>query len=192
MSHLMEKDYVATDLSCYDNSWYHPGRGALVRSLWFLFNALFLINPLNPSSGIKVRLLRLFGARIARGVVIKPGVNVKYPWNLEVGAHSWIGEKVWLDSLAPIKIGAHCCLSQGVVIMTGNHNYKQPSFDLLVKEVVLEDGVWLGAGSMLAPGTCCRSHSVLSLLSVASGELEAYSVYRGNPALKVRERRAKN
>ena len=161
----MEKDYVATDLSCYDNSWYHPGRGALVRSLWFLFNALFLINPLNPSS---------------------------YPWNLEVGAHSWIGEKVWLDSLAPIKIGAHCCLSQGVVIMTGNHNYKQPSFDLLVKEVVLEDGVWLGAGSMLAPGTCCRSHSVLSLLSVASGELEAYSVYRGNPALKVRERCSKN
>lgn len=178
----------STDLSKYDNSWYSPGRGVVIRSLWFVVNVLFFINPLQLFSGLKVSLLRLFGAVIGQGVVVKPGVNIKYPWHLTIGDNSWIGENVWIDSLADVVIGRNCCLSQGAVIITGNHNYKSPTFDLKVSPVVLEEGVWLGAGSMVTPGITCHSHSVLSAASVASSNLEPYFIYRGNPAEKIRPR----
>lgn len=177
-----------TDLSKYNNSWYKPG-GAIKRTLWYFINLLFLINPLNPSSGLKKALLKLFGAKIASGVVIKPGVNIKYPWKLSIGEHTWIGENVWIDNLDQVTIGKNCCLSQGALLLCGNHNFKKKTFDLMIGPIVLEDGVWIGAQSMLTPNTICKSHAVLSVQSVASGELETYSIYRGNPAVKVKLRK---
>ena len=166
-----------TDLSKYDNSWYKPG-SAIKRTTWYFVNILFFINPLNPSSGIKKLLLKMFGAKIASGVVIKPAVNIKYPWKLTVGENTWIGENVWIDNLDEVKIGKNCCLSQGVMLLCGNHNYKNERFDLMTGAITLEDGVWLGAQSMLTPHSVCKSHAVLSVQSVGSGTLEAYSIYR--------------
>ncbi len=174
----------------YNNQWYKDqiGASAAKRFLWWLVNAVFFINPLNPFSGLKGRLLRLFGARIGQGVVLKTGLNIKYPWKLRIGDHSWIGENVWIDNLADIDIGNNVCLSQGVMLLTGNHDYTKTSFDLIVKSIILEDGVWIGARSLVCPGVTCGSHSVLSAQSVATGTLEAYTIYQGNPAVSVRER----
>lgn len=177
-----------TDLSEYNNSWYKPGKRFVIRALWFVVNVLFFINPLQPFSGLKVFLLRVFGAKVGKGVVIKPAVNIKYPWHVVIGDFTWVGERVWIDSLGEVRIGRNCCLSQGVMIVTGNHDFTSPAFDLQVAPVVLEDGVWLGAGSMVTPGVTCHSHSVLAVSSVASSALEPYFVYRGNPAVKVRQR----
>ena len=176
-----------TDLSTYDKTSYNPG-SFLRRAAWFLVNILFFINPLNPFYGLKRGLLRGFGARVGVGVVIKPSVRIKYPWMLEIGNHVWIGEQVWIDNLAPVKIGDHCCLSQGALLLCGNHDYTRSTFDLLVESIVLEDGVWIGARSTVAPGVRCKSHAVLALQSVATSDLEAYTVYRGNPAQKVKDR----
>lgn len=174
----------------YNNDWFRREIGAsrLKQTVWYFVNALFFINPLNPSSGLKKSLLRYFGARIGTGVVLKPGINIKYPWKLEIGDHSWIGEKVWIDNLAVVHIGKNACLSQGALLLTGNHDYTKPGFDLMVREIVLEDGVWIGAMAIVGPGVTCASHAVLTAGSVASGSLEAYGVYRGNPATRVRER----
>ena len=177
---------MKTDLSRYDNSWYKPGPGAK-RATWYLVDWLFFKSPF-PLSGIKVRLLRAFGATIGEGVVIKPFASVKYPWFLTIGNHTWIGEKVWIDNLTDVHIGSHVCLSQGAFLLTGNHNFKLETFDLMVGPIVLEDGVWIGARAIVCPGVTCRSHSILSVASVASKDLEPYGVYTGNPAMKVRER----
>ncbi len=133
-------------------------------------------------------LLRLFGAQIGKGVVIKPGVNIKYPWKLSIGDYSWIGEKVWIDNLDQVTIGRHCCLSQEAMLLIGNHNYKLPTFDLMVAPITLEDGVWIGARSIVTGGVTCQSHSVLAINSVASLNLHQNGIYRGNPAEKVKER----
>ncbi len=178
---------MKTDLSRYDNSWYHPG-GKIKRLTWYFTNVLFFINPLNPFSGIKVCLLRLFGAKIGIGVNIKPCVNVKYPWLLEVGDYSWIGENVWIDNLAKVKIGNNVCISQGAMLLCGNHNYKKSTFDLIIGEITLEGGSWVGAQSVVCPGVTVHTHAVLSVGSVACRDLEAYGVYQGSPAVKVRER----
>jgi putative colanic acid biosynthesis acetyltransferase WcaF len=183
---------MVVDLSKYDNSWYWPGRGKFMRSIWYFVNATFFMNSLFTVSFLKVGLLKMFGAKIGKGVVIKPRVNIKYPWNFTVGNHSWIGEGVWIDNLVSVSIGPNCCLSQGALLLCGNHNYSATTFDLMVGKITLEDGVWIGANSIVTGNTDCHSHSVLAVQSVASGILEAYSVYRGNPAVKVKDRKIEN
>jgi putative colanic acid biosynthesis acetyltransferase WcaF len=177
-----------TDLSKFNNDWYKPG-SKLKRALWYCFNNFFLINKYNPFSGIKKGVLRLFGAKIGKAVVIKQRVNIKYPWKLEIGDHSWIGEGVWIDNLGDVKIGSHCCLSQGALLISGNHNYKKEAFDLMVGNIEMEDGVWIGAKSIVSGGVKCESHSILLSSSVAPSKMEAFGIYRGNPAEKIRERK---
>lgn len=177
-----------TDLSIYTTGNYTTGGNALKGFLWYVINVLFFINPLNPLSSLKVFLLRIFGAKIGKGVIIKPSVNIKYPWKLSIGDHSWIGEKVWIDNLAKVSIGSNCCISQDALLLCGNHNYAKPGFNLITKEIILEDGVWIGAKSIVAPGVRCKSHAVLTVNSVAIKTLEEYSIYRGIPAVKIKDR----
>jgi putative colanic acid biosynthesis acetyltransferase WcaF len=178
-----------TRLDKYDNKTYNPGRNLLILSLWYFVNVLFFINPLNPFSQLKVALLRLFGAKVGKGVNIKPSVNIKYPWRLKIGNYAWIGEGAWIDNLDDVEIGDHACLSQGVLLLTGNHNYKKSTFDLITDKIILEEGVWIGAKSIVTQGVMCHSHSVLSAGSMLSSNMEAYAIYFGNPAIKVRIRK---
>jgi len=176
-----------TDLSLYNNSWYKP-EGGVKRSLWYFMNVFILKNTLLPFNFIKVMVLRLFGSKIGKGVFIKPGVNIKYPWLLEIGNNVWIGEKVWIDNLAKVTIGNNVCISQGAMLLCGNHNYKKSTFDLMIGEIHLEEGVWIGAQSVVCPGVTCKSHAILTVGSVATKDLEAYSIYQGNPAIKIKDR----
>ena len=141
-----------------------------------------------PFSGMKVFLLRAFGAVVGDRVIIKPCVNIKYPWKLKIGNDSWIGEGVWIDNIDEVIIGQSVCLSQGALLLTGNHDYKKVTFDLITAPVIIEDGVWIGAAAIVCPGVVCKTHAVLSVASVATKDLEPYSVYKGNPAIKVADR----
>lgn len=178
------------DLSIYNNRWYKKeiGAGRFKQTLWYFTNILFFANAFNPSSSLKCMLLKWFGARLGKQVVIKPGVNIKYPWKLTIGDHVWIGEKVWIDNLAEIVIGNNVCISQGAMLLTGNHNYKKMSFDLIVKKIVLEDGVWLGAQTVICPGVTARGHCVLTVGSVITKDMEPFTIYSGNPAVAVKSR----
>lgn len=179
---------LKTTLDQYDNAWYQPGKSAFVRLLWYFVNSLIFQSSLFPVNSLKLGLLRLFGAQVGQGVVIKPSVTIKYPWRLSIGSHVWIGEKVWIDNLADVGIGSHVCISQGAMLLTGSHNYKQPTFDLMLGKIVLDEGVWIGAQAVVCPGVIGRSHSVLSVNSVATAHLEAFKIYQGNPAVVKRDR----
>lgn len=182
------KHIPETDLSRYDCSWYKPGGNIVKLTLWYFVNVLFFINPLNPLSSLKAFLLRMFGAKVGKGVVIKPGVNIKYPWKLVVGDHVWIGENVWIDNLDTVTLGSNSCLSQGAMLLCGNHNYSRSTFDLIVKPITLENGAWVGAKAVVTPGVTLRSHSILTVMSVATSDLEPYTINKGNPAVTVRQR----
>jgi putative colanic acid biosynthesis acetyltransferase WcaF len=176
-----------TQHAVFNNSWYKPGRNALVRAIWHACNSLLFMSFL-PGNAWRRALLCLFGARIGKGVVIKPRVNIKYPWNLSIGEHTWLGENVWIDNLGKVSIGSNCCISQGALLLCGNHNYRKTTFDLIVGDITLENGVWIGANALVCPGVTCRSHAVLSAGSVATSDIESYKIYSGNPAVAVRER----
>lgn len=180
-----------TDLSKYNNEWYKPGGSVLKKTCWYVLHAIF-IHSAFPFSSFKVFLLRLFGASIGTSVTIKPNVTIKYPWHLTIGNHVWIGEQVWIDNLSRVTIKNNCCVSQGAMLLCGNHDYSKTSFDLIVKDITLEEGVWIGAKSIVCPGVRIGSHSVLTVNSVATSNLEPWGIYQGNPAVKIKERVIKN
>lgn len=175
------------NLGDYNNSHFKTGAGPTKRALWHLVNSLFFKSNI-PFYALKVNLLRIFGAEVGYNVVIKPNVNIKYPWNLIIGNNVWIGEEVWIDNLVTVQIGNNVCLSQGAMLLCGNHNFTKENFDLITGTIILEDGVWIGAKSIVGPKVICKSHSVLSVASVASKDLESYSIYRGNPAQFIKSR----
>ena len=178
-----------TDLSSYCNDEYRQYLpNVLKRFAWYWVNIFIFQTSIFPSYPLKRYFLRLFGAKVGVGVVVKPSVNIKYPWNLVIGNYSWIGEGVWIDSLGKIQIGEHVCVSQGVYLLTGNHDYTSSNFNLFIKPITLKDGCWIGAKAIVCPGVICDSHSVLSVGSVATKRLESYSIYQGNPAEFVKKR----
>jgi putative colanic acid biosynthesis acetyltransferase WcaF len=175
------------NLASFNNDWYKTGRSKWVRFVWICVSMIF-VNSWFPVSRLKIFLLKVFGARIGKNVIIKQYVNVKYPWRLSVGDNVWIGERVWFDNLADIKISDNVCISQGSYLLTGNHNYKKSSFDLMIGEIQIEEGVWIGAKTLVGPGSTISSHSVLLAGTVFTGKTDAYSIYSGNPPRKIRDR----
>lgn len=178
---------MQVDLSTYNNNWYKPGT-ALKRLLWHYINLLFFKSGMLPVYGLKVFLLKLFGAKIGKSVYIKPYVNIKYPWFLTVGNNVWIGEDVWIDNLASVKIGNNVCISQGALLLTGSHNHTTTSFGLIIKPIILEDAVWVCAKSIVCSGVTCYTHSIISAGTVVTQNCDAYGIYKGNPALKIKIR----
>ncbi len=176
-----------------DNSSYRTsidiGASRLKQISWYCANIIFFKNPFIIMSSLKIRLLKFFGAKLGKGVVIKPAVNIKYPWKLQVGDYSWIGEKVWIDNLSEVVIGANVTLSQGSLLLTGSHDHTRVSFDFISYPILLEDGVWIGARAVVFGGVTCRSHSILGINSVAEKNLEPYTIYKGNPAVPVLTRK---
>jgi putative colanic acid biosynthesis acetyltransferase WcaF len=175
-------------LDRYDQRDYHPGAGVMKRVIWYLVNAFVFASRLFPFSAPKRSLLRLFGARVGRGVVIKPRVNIKYPWHLGIGDYVWLGEGVWLDSLARITIGDHVCISQDAYLVTGNHDYRDVHFGLMVQGIVIEEGSWIGARAVVCPGSRVGREVVLTAGSTLRGVAEPGGIYQGNPATRARDR----
>ena len=137
---------------------------------------VFFKTSWNTLSNLKVFLLRVFGATVGKKVVLKPNINIKYPWNLVIGNHCWIGEGVWIDNLDQVTLEDHVCISQGAFLECGNHNYKSSSFDLMTAPIYVKQGSWIGAKGIIGPGVTVGSHAVLSLGAVATKDLEPYTL----------------
>jgi putative colanic acid biosynthesis acetyltransferase WcaF len=176
-------------LKDYQNSEFDRGASRVLEAAWLLCSALFFRHPLAVFGPVKVFLLRVFGARVGKGVVIKPCVQITFPWKLRIGDHVWIGEHVWIDNLDFVEIGDDACISQGALLLCGNHNYARPAFDLITKPIVIERGAWVSAKSVVSQGVTIGEHSVLLVGSVASHNTKPWRVYQGNPAVEKRVRR---
>lgn len=176
------------DLGKYNNEWYNTNAGAVKRTVWYFVNAIIFNSGLFPLNGLKKSLLKAFGCKVGTKVVIKPNVNIKYPWLLKIGDNSWIGENVWIDNLTHVTIESDVCISQGAMILCGNHNYKSVSFDLIVKPITLKKGCWVGARSIVCPGVTLNINSILTVGSIANNDLDEDMIYTGNPAKPIRKR----
>jgi putative colanic acid biosynthesis acetyltransferase WcaF len=155
-----------------------PGnRGLLWRIAWHIVSALLFQSALVLPSRCKAALLRAFGARIGRGLVIKPRVTIKYPWFLALGDHVWLGEAVWIDNHAMVRVGSDVCISQGAYLFTGNHDWNDRHFRFFCQPIVLEDGVWVGAKALVCPGSVLARLSVIGAGVVWRGASTPAAVY---------------
>ncbi|MAR08795.1 MAG: colanic acid biosynthesis acetyltransferase WcaF [Blastopirellula sp.] len=166
----------------------HWQRGPLIRRLLWLVIVRPLVASWMPGTIWRKAILRAFGARIGKGGRIKPRVCITAPWNLRIGNYCWLGEELWIDNLAEVVIGDQVCLSQGVYLCTGNHDYRRRRFDLRLAPITVEAETWIAAKAVLAPGTHVRARAVVSLASVVSGAVPEGAIVRGNPARVVGQR----
>ena len=164
------------------------GRPAWVEALWYLCKCAFFLTPLPFPGAFKRMLLRAFGARIGRGVVLKPRLNIHLPWKLSVGDFSWLGEEVFILNFEQVSIGCHCCISQRVFLCTGNHDYRLPDMPYRNAPITIEDGAWVGAQVFVAPGVTIGSDSVVMAASVVTRSQPGAMVCGGNPCAPVKPR----
>ncbi|EIY9331114.1 TPA: WcaF family extracellular polysaccharide biosynthesis acetyltransferase [Escherichia coli] len=172
-------------LSKYKKIYHAPKIKSII---WYVLSFIFFETAIPFPSQIKCFILKLMGAHIGKGVVIKPNVKIKYPWNLYIGNNSWLGEKVWIDNLDIVTVGNNCCISQGAYLLTGNHDYRSECFDLIISPITIENEVWVGAKAIVTPGVHLKTGAILAVNSVAASDLNENSVYQGNPATFKRKR----
>ncbi len=171
---------------------YTTGASIVKQLLWYFVGSPIVKSYLIPFSGLKVNVLRWFGAKIGQGVRIKTGVRVKFPWRLVIHDFVWIGEDAWLDNLDLITIESHCCISQCVYLCTGNHDWRDRDFALKTAPIYLEAGSWIAARATVAAGVRVGAGAVLGLGSVATRSLEPMTIYSGNPAIAIKSRKIKD
>jgi len=167
------------------------GRSVWFEVVWYLVKIVFFLSALPWPSALKRGLLRAFGATVGPGVVIKPRVNVHFPWRLEVGAHSWIGEEVFILNFDPVRIGSHACVSQRAFLCTGNHDFRDEKFSFRSAPITIGDGAWVGASVLVGPGVEIGDEAVVTAGSAVLKSLPAGMVCGGSPA-EVRSRRWKD
>jgi putative colanic acid biosynthesis acetyltransferase WcaF len=179
-------------LDRYTTGSYTAGAPLWKQLLWYFIGSPLVQSYALPLSALKVQILRWFGAAIGTGVRIKPGVRIKFPWRLVVGDHAWIGEDAWIDNLALVTIESHVCISQGVYLCTGNHDWSDENFQLKVAPIYIEQESWIAARCVIGPGVRVGQGAVLTLGCVVGRSLPGMMVYAGNPAEAVKVRRMKD
>ena len=146
--------------------------------LWFFIQHLFLKAPVLPSKFRRL-LLRLFGASVGSGVLIRRGVRVHFPWNLEIGDDCWIGEEVWFINHEKIKIGSNVCISQRSIICSSGHDYRFASLEYSHKPIEIKDGAWICLDAKVLSGVTIGECSVVSAGEVARKSVPDYSMLVG-------------
>jgi putative colanic acid biosynthesis acetyltransferase WcaF len=164
------------------------GKGAVTVQLWWLVQStLFAWSP-QFMYGWRRFLLRAFGAKIGKKVIIRPTVRTQFPWKVSIGDHSWIGDDVVLYSLGEIEIGAHVVISQKSYICTGTHDPQAVNFNIYAHKVIIEDQCWIATDVYVAPGITIGRGTLVGARSSVFKDLPAGKICLGSPAQVVKDR----
>lgn len=164
------------------------GRGAITVQIWWFIQAtLFALSP-QFMYGWRNFLLRRFGAKIGKNVIIRPSVRITYPWKLEVKDNAWIGDFVDLYTLGEISIGKDTVISQKSYLCTGSHNYSVKAFDIYAKPIVIEDEAWVATDVFIAPGVIIGKGAVIGSRSSVYKNIPEGMICFGNPAKPIKAR----
>jgi putative colanic acid biosynthesis acetyltransferase WcaF len=177
------------DLSIFDNSDFDRGAPRWKEALWTLARFVFFQNAFPWSSSLRCALLRAFGAKIGRAVVIRANANISFPWRLTIGDHVWIGEDVGILTLASVTIESNVCISQRTYLCTGSHDFRREDFRLRVAPITVREGSWIAASCFIAPGVEIGPDAIVSAGSVVFESVAPKTFVRGNPAAVVSEMR---
>jgi putative colanic acid biosynthesis acetyltransferase WcaF len=164
------------------------GRSSLTVQLWWLVQATLFRGSPQVLYAFRRWLLRLFGAQIGKGVIVRPSASLTYPWKVKIGDHSWIGDDVVIYSYAEISIGKNVVISQKGYLCTGTHDYRSRTFDIHALPIVIEDEAWLAADVFVAPGITVGKGAVVGSRSSVFTNLPEMMVCIGSPARPVHPR----
>ena len=165
------------------------GKSKVIVQLWWIVEkTLFAWSP-QFFYGWRRFLLRLFGAKIGKKVLIRPSAKFTYPWKISIGDYTWIGEDCILYSLGNITIGKHVAIAHGVYFNTGLHDYTNESFDINHKDVIIEDEAWITNDVYIAPGVRIGKGCVIGARSNVFKSMPEGFICYGNPANAIKKRK---
>jgi putative colanic acid biosynthesis acetyltransferase WcaF len=176
------------DLSKFRNPEGFRGRSAIFVQLWWLVEAIFVHASPQAFFGWRRAILRLFGAKIGRGVLIRPSVRILYPWKVSIGTNSWIGDDVNLYSIGEIEIGDNVVVSQGTYVCTGSHDHMRSDFAIFARPIVIEPQAWVAAQCFIAPGVRIGRGAVVQARSVVMCDVPEAAIVGGHPAVVIGSR----
>jgi len=158
------------------------------RLLWAITQATFFRFSFHTWNGWRIYLLRSYGATIDSSCVIRRTVNIECPWNLTMGANSCLGNNVVLYCLGKVTIGDRVSISQYAHLCAGTHDYTHDDMPLQRLPITICDDVWLAADSFVGPNVTVGEGAILGARGVAMRDLDARSIYTGNPATITKKR----
>jgi putative colanic acid biosynthesis acetyltransferase WcaF len=176
------------DLSTFELPPNFRGRSALVVQLWWLVQSVLFRTSPQIAYGFRRWILRCFGAKVGRHVVIRPSVTVTYPWKVKIGDYAWIGDDVVLYSLGEIEIGSHAVVSQSSYLCGGAHDYTQSDFPILGRKITIGEQAWIAADVFIAPGVSIGAGAVIGARSSVFRDMPAGMVCLGCPAKPIKPR----
>lgn len=172
-------------LQTFSNREFDRGAAFWKEALWTAVKCVFFLSSWPWPSALRVALLRVFGARVGKRVILRSNVNITFPWRITLGDDVWIGEGTMILSLAPVIVDSDVCISQRAFLCTGSHDFRSPSFDLVTKPIKVGRGSWIAAQSFIAPGVEIGPGSVVAAGSVVLQNTPPRTTVRGNPARAV-------
>jgi putative colanic acid biosynthesis acetyltransferase WcaF len=160
------------------------GRNAIIVQLWRTIYILLYKPSPQIMYGWRRFLLRLFGAKIGKNVILRPSVEITYPWKIEIGDYSWIGDNVVLYSLGKITIGSNTIISQKSYLCTGSHDFNSVAFDIFEKPIIIGNSCWIATDVFVAPGVQIADEVIIGARSSVFKSIKTKGLYKGNPILK--------
>ena len=162
------------------------GGNAIKVQLWWAVQATIFAWSPQVLYRWRAFLLRLFGAKIGKNVVIRPSVKITYPWKLTLGDYAWVGDEVNLYTLGEITIGAHSVISQKSYLCTGSHDHASQHFTINATPIVIGEKCWLATDVFVAPGVTIGDGAVVAAGAVVTRDVPAATVVGGVPARPIR------
>lgn len=159
-----DSDVPVIDLSQAPGEGEAWNRPKWVIYLWSVTELVLVTNPWQISTGLRTAALRAFGAKIGDGVIIRPRTRIKFPWNLEIGDRSWIGEGVWIHNQDQVTIGHDAVVSQETFITTGSHAHRK-DMGLITRPVAIDDGAWVTSRCVITGGVRIGKSSLIQPLT---------------------------
>lgn len=174
-------DEAWIDLRKYDQSWFDRGKPSWFILFWWFVQAIVFPVTLHNFHFLRCGLLRLFGAKIGKGVTIRPTARFTYPWKIEIDDYSWIGDDVVFYSIDRIYVGSHCVISQESYLCTGSHDLQDANFKLIAAPIAIGNGVWIASDCFIAPGVNIGANSVIGARSSVFRDISEATVAWGSP-----------
>jgi putative colanic acid biosynthesis acetyltransferase WcaF len=133
-------------------------------------------------------LLRCFGAKVGKKAILRPSVQITYPWKVKIGDYSWIGDDVVLYSLGEIEIGSNSVISQRGYLCTGSHDYSSKNFEINAQKIIIGSRCWLATDVYVAPSVSIGDGTVVGARSSVFKSLPSNKICFGSPAKPVKDR----
>lgn len=164
------------------------GRPGWYVQLWWIVEAILFRPTPQFMYGWRRFLLRSFGAKIGKGVILRPSMHTQFPWKVTIGDYSWIGDDVVLYSLGPIQIGDNVVVSQKSYLCTGSHDYAKSDFPIFHEPIIIESECWLATDVFVGPGVTIGAGTVVGARSSVFKSLPANKVCIGSPVRILKDR----